>query len=75
MIDMEFQIEPSDVMSPPVPGAVVLLVDCPTKYHVSSLLKSTALERFFGQSQATAFSHIDLDLTEVYLSCDFFFHR
>lgn len=40
-------VHPSDVMDPPIPGPIVILVDCPTLSHLQSLLSVDSLNEYY----------------------------
>ncbi|KQK03434.2 hypothetical protein BRADI_2g07852v3 [Brachypodium distachyon] len=46
-------VHPSDVLGPSIPGPIVLLVDCPTQYHMCELLSLQSLSRFYEDSCQT----------------------
>ncbi|XP_014754632.1 tRNase Z TRZ3, mitochondrial isoform X3 [Brachypodium distachyon] len=48
-----FRVHPSDVLGPSIPGPIVLLVDCPTQYHMCELLSLQSLSRFYEDSCQT----------------------
>ncbi|GAB2293508.1 tRNAse Z trz4, mitochondrial [Dionaea muscipula] len=41
-------VHPSDVMGPPIPGPIVLIVDCPTTFHLQNLLTNNALSTYYA---------------------------
>ncbi|XP_062188934.1 tRNase Z TRZ3, mitochondrial-like [Phragmites australis] len=43
-------VHPSDVLGPSIPGPTVLLVDCPTEYHMPELFSLQALSYFYEDS-------------------------
>uniref|UniRef100_A0A0D9UYQ6 ribonuclease Z n=1 Tax=Leersia perrieri TaxID=77586 RepID=A0A0D9UYQ6_9ORYZ len=43
-------VHPSDVLGPSIPGPIVLLVDCPTKYHKHELFSLQSLGCFYEDS-------------------------
>ncbi|KAM3348342.1 hypothetical protein ACQJBY_021935 [Aegilops geniculata] len=43
-------VHPSEVLDPPIPGPIVLLVDCPTQYHMHELFLLQSLSRFYEDS-------------------------
>ncbi|KAJ8440007.1 hypothetical protein Cgig2_020495 [Carnegiea gigantea] len=43
---LDIMVEPSDVMDPPIPGPIVLLVDCPTLSHLENLLSVDSLNEY-----------------------------
>ncbi|XP_021749955.1 tRNase Z TRZ3, mitochondrial-like [Chenopodium quinoa] len=43
----DIMVHPSDVMEPPIPGPIVLLVDCPTASHLQNLLSVDSLNKFY----------------------------
>ncbi|CAO2205041.1 unnamed protein product [Urochloa humidicola] len=43
-------VHPSDVLGPSIPGPTVLLVDCPTQYHMSDLFSLQSLSCFYEDS-------------------------
>ncbi|KAF0917529.1 hypothetical protein E2562_020907 [Oryza meyeriana var. granulata] len=43
-------VHPSDVLGPSIPGPIVLLVDCPTKYHMHELFSLQSLGCFYEDS-------------------------
>lgn len=47
-------VHPSDVLGPSIPGPTVLLVDCPTKYHMHELFSLQSLIRFYEDSSEQA---------------------
>ncbi|KAL5226405.1 hypothetical protein ABZP36_014670 [Zizania latifolia] len=47
-------VHPSDVLGLSIPGPIVLLVDCPTKYHVHELFSLQALTHFYEDSSGQA---------------------
>ncbi|XP_004486765.1 tRNase Z TRZ3, mitochondrial isoform X2 [Cicer arietinum] len=42
-------VHPSDVLGPSIPGPIVLLVDCPTEFHLEALLSSKSLATYGDQ--------------------------
>ncbi|KAG8052714.1 hypothetical protein GUJ93_ZPchr0001g29504 [Zizania palustris] len=47
-------VHPSDVLGLSIPGPIVLLVDCPTKYHMHELFSLQALTHFYEDSSRQA---------------------
>ncbi|XP_074285342.1 tRNase Z TRZ3, mitochondrial [Silene latifolia] len=45
--DRDIMVHPRDVMDPPIPGPIVLLVDCPTTLHLQSLLSADSLNVYY----------------------------
>ncbi|VFR03264.1 unnamed protein product [Cuscuta campestris] len=45
---LNIEVHPTDVMDPPTPGPVVLLVDCPTKFHFHKLMFEDSLRNYFS---------------------------
>ncbi|KAL2928407.1 tRNAse Z TRZ4 mitochondrial [Bienertia sinuspersici] len=45
--NLDIMVHPSDVMDPPIPGPVVLLVDCPTASHLQNLLSLDSLHTYY----------------------------
>lgn len=45
--ELDIMVHPSDVMDPPIPGPIILLVDCPTESHFQYLLSSTSLDDYY----------------------------
>ncbi|KAK9682402.1 hypothetical protein RND81_10G071500 [Saponaria officinalis] len=45
--DLDIMVHPTDVMDPPIPGPIVLLVDCPTTSHLHSLLSVESLNSYY----------------------------
>ncbi|XP_015697710.1 tRNase Z TRZ3, mitochondrial [Oryza brachyantha] len=43
-------VHPSDVLGPSIPGPIVLLVDCPTEYHMHELFSLQSLGCFYEDS-------------------------
>ncbi|KAG2585973.1 hypothetical protein PVAP13_5NG004600 [Panicum virgatum] len=43
-------VHPSDVLGPSIPGPAVLLVDCPTQYHMPELFSLQSLSCFYEDS-------------------------
>ncbi|WVZ72942.1 hypothetical protein U9M48_021323 [Paspalum notatum var. saurae] len=43
-------VHPSDVLGPSIPGPIVLLVDCPTQYHMPELFSLRPLSCFYEDS-------------------------
>ncbi|TKW11971.1 hypothetical protein SEVIR_5G006900v4 [Setaria viridis] len=43
-------VHPSDVLGPSIPGPTVLLVDCPTQYHMPELFSLQSLSCFYEDS-------------------------
>ncbi|CAO2194337.1 unnamed protein product [Urochloa humidicola] len=43
-------VHPSDVLGPSIPGPTVLLVDCPTQYHMAELFSLQSLSCFYENS-------------------------
>ncbi|XP_047341219.1 tRNase Z TRZ3, mitochondrial [Impatiens glandulifera] len=41
-------VHPSDVMDPSIPGPIVLVVDCPTVYHLGEIAYTESLQSFYG---------------------------
>lgn len=41
-------VHPSDVLGPSVPGPIVLIVDCPTPFHLQELLSLQSLSSYYG---------------------------
>ncbi|KAL3682128.1 hypothetical protein R1sor_000150 [Riccia sorocarpa] len=46
--DGKTTITPRDVMDPPSPGPVCLVVDCPSLSYVPALVSASGLQRFYG---------------------------
>lgn len=46
------QVHPDDVIGPPIPGPIVLIVDCPTEPHAQELLSAQALDAYYSDSQS-----------------------
>lgn len=44
---LDIMVHPSDVMDPPIPGPIVLLVDCPTTSHLQNLLCVDSLNTYY----------------------------
>lgn len=44
---LKIMVHPSDVMDPPIPGPIVLLVDCPTASHLQNLLSVDSLNIYY----------------------------
>lgn len=44
---LDIMVHPSDVMDPPIPGPIVLLVDCPTISHLQNLLSVGSLNKYY----------------------------
>ncbi|KAM0836185.1 hypothetical protein ACQ4PT_062469 [Festuca glaucescens] len=47
---IDTMVHPSDVLGPSIPGPIVLLVDCPTQYHMCELFLLQSLSRFCEDS-------------------------
>ncbi|CAM0880548.1 unnamed protein product [Alopecurus aequalis] len=47
---IDTMVHPSDVLGPSIPGPIVLLVDCPTQYHMCELFLLQPLSRFYEDS-------------------------
>ncbi|KAH9624165.1 hypothetical protein KSS87_004304 [Heliosperma pusillum] len=45
--DLDIMVHPRDVMDPPIPGPIVLLVDCPTTSHLQNLLSLDTLNIYY----------------------------
>ncbi|KAK9681702.1 hypothetical protein RND81_10G021400 [Saponaria officinalis] len=45
--NLDIMVHPRDVMDPPIPGPIVLLVDCPTTSHLQSLLSVETLNAYY----------------------------
>lgn len=43
-------VHPSDVMGPSLPGPVVILVDCPTEFHLQQLISLQSFHRYYANS-------------------------
>ncbi|KAL6996444.1 ribonuclease Z [Sarracenia purpurea var. burkii] len=41
-------VHPSDVLGPSVPGPIILIVDCPTSFHLQKLLSLQSLSIYYG---------------------------
>ncbi|OMO52723.1 zinc phosphodiesterase ELAC protein 2-like protein [Corchorus capsularis] len=54
---LDITVHPSNVIGPPVPGPVVIIVDCPTDSHAKELLCTQSLNEYYSdlgnQPQAT----------------------
>lgn len=48
------QVHPDDVIGPPIPGPIVLIVDCPTEPHAQELLSAQALNAYYSDSQSNS---------------------
>ncbi|GMI93786.1 tRNAse Z4 [Hibiscus trionum] len=46
---LDIMVHPSDVMDPPVPGPIVLLIDCPTESHIQELLSIECLDGYYTE--------------------------
>ncbi|GKV16213.1 hypothetical protein SLEP1_g26888 [Rubroshorea leprosula] len=44
---LDIMVHPSDVMGPPIPGPIFILVDCPTESHVEELLSIESLTEYY----------------------------
>lgn len=44
----DIMVHPSDVMEPSIPGPIVLIVDCPTLFHLQQLLSLESLSNYYG---------------------------
>ncbi|TYG97927.1 hypothetical protein ES288_A10G077200v1 [Gossypium darwinii] len=44
---LDIMVHPADVMDPPVPGPIVILVDCPTESHLQELLSIECLNGYY----------------------------
>lgn len=44
------QVHPSDVLGPPSPGPIVLLVDCPTLSHLEEILSLQTLRDYYAEN-------------------------
>lgn len=47
---LNVMVHPSDVLGPSSPGPIVLLVDCPTSFHISELLSVQSLSSYYMDS-------------------------
>ncbi|OMP00012.1 hypothetical protein CCACVL1_03500 [Corchorus capsularis] len=54
---LDITVHPSDVIGPPVPGPIVIIIDCPTDSHAQELLCTQSLNEYYwdsgNQPQAT----------------------
>lgn len=44
----DIMVHPSDVMEPSIPGPIVLVVDCPTLFHLQQLSSVESLSNYYG---------------------------
>ncbi|GLT77184.1 hypothetical protein SLA2020_487940 [Shorea laevis] len=44
---LDIMVHPSDVMGPPIPGPIFILLDCPTESHVEELLSIESLTEYY----------------------------
>lgn len=44
----DIMVHPSDVMEPSIPGPIVLIVDCPTLFHLQELSSLESLSNYYG---------------------------
>uniref|UniRef100_A0A3Q7JF54 ribonuclease Z n=1 Tax=Solanum lycopersicum TaxID=4081 RepID=A0A3Q7JF54_SOLLC len=49
---LDIEVHPDDVIGPPIPGPIVLIVDCPTEPHAQELLSAQALDAYYSDSQS-----------------------
>ncbi|OMP05967.1 hypothetical protein COLO4_08423 [Corchorus olitorius] len=47
---LDITVHPSDVIGPPVPGPIVIIVDCPTDSHAKELLCTQSLNEYYSDS-------------------------
>ncbi|OMO64527.1 zinc phosphodiesterase ELAC protein 2-like protein [Corchorus capsularis] len=54
---LDITVHPSDVIGPPVPGPIVIIIDCPTDSHAQELFCTQSLNEYYwdsgNQPQAT----------------------
>ncbi|XP_060176784.1 tRNAse Z TRZ4, mitochondrial-like isoform X2 [Lycium barbarum] len=51
---LDIEVHPDDVMGPPIPGPIVLIVDCPTEPHAQELLFAQALDAYYTDPQSNS---------------------
>ncbi|MCD7462440.1 hypothetical protein HAX54_048544 [Datura stramonium] len=51
---LDTEVHPDDVIGPPIPGPIVLIVDCPTEPHAQELLSAQALDAYYSDSQSNS---------------------
>ncbi|NP_001312412.1 zinc phosphodiesterase ELAC protein 2-like isoform X2 [Nicotiana tabacum] len=51
---LDIEVHPDDVIGPPIPGPIVLIVDCPTEPHAQELLSAQALNAYYSDSQSNS---------------------
>ncbi|CAH9095462.1 unnamed protein product [Cuscuta europaea] len=61
-------IHPSDVMGPSVPGPIVLIVDCPTMYHLEELYSIESLAPYYSNKSPISEENCKLVNCVVHLS-------
>ncbi|OMO83138.1 zinc phosphodiesterase ELAC protein 2-like protein [Corchorus olitorius] len=47
---LDITVHPSDVIGPPVPGPIVIIIDCPTDSHAQELLCTQSLNEYYSDS-------------------------
>ncbi|KAJ0989419.1 hypothetical protein J5N97_007775 [Dioscorea zingiberensis] len=47
---LDIMVHPSDVLGPSSPGPIILLVDCPTAFHIPDLLSAQSLNCYYVDS-------------------------
>ncbi|KAK8527370.1 hypothetical protein V6N13_085203 [Hibiscus sabdariffa] len=47
---LDITVHPSDVMDAPIPGPVVIVVDCPTNSHAQELISTQSLNDYYSDS-------------------------
>ncbi|XP_019254358.1 PREDICTED: zinc phosphodiesterase ELAC protein 2-like isoform X2 [Nicotiana attenuata] len=51
---LDIEVHPDDVIGPPIPGPIVLIVDCPTEPHAQELLSAQALNAYYSDPQSNS---------------------
>ncbi|XP_015165885.1 zinc phosphodiesterase ELAC protein 2-like [Solanum tuberosum] len=51
---LDIEVHPDDVIGPPIPGPIVLIVDCPTEPHAQELFSAQALDVYYSNSESNS---------------------
>ncbi|KAL8139464.1 hypothetical protein V2J09_005485 [Rumex salicifolius] len=66
--ELDIMVHPSDVMDPPIPGPIILLVDCPTESHFQYLLSSRSLDAYYTIDSGNQFKGVKKVNCVIHLS-------
>ncbi|OIT33758.1 hypothetical protein A4A49_07384 [Nicotiana attenuata] len=47
-------VHPDDAIGPPIPGPIILIVDCPTEPHAQELLSAQTLNAYYSDSESNS---------------------